>query len=155
MACSIEMGNARGMRGRHSIGRLHRDSIQFSRWSPAAADALAQGFAGDEFADDVERARFVADVGQGDNVGRIQRGHSAGLALKLGAPFGIVHRIFVQYLERHLAVRTRIARKTSPIPPAPSGARISWGPRREPGASGKNHILPHGAQRKRRKAQIK
>src|SRR5262245_26737589 len=44
--------------------------------------------------------------------------------------------------------RESLARQTSPIPPAPSGATISYGPRRDPGAGvisdGKNRRLPAG-----------
>ena len=63
----------------------------------------------------------------------VQRGQHLGLALEPGEAVGIRRERFRQDLDRDGALQVvSVARYTSPMPPAPSGAVISYGPSRAP-----------------------
>jgi hypothetical protein len=65
----------------------------------------------------------------------IQRGQHLGFALEAGHAFRVLCEGFRQDLQRNFALEfVSLARYTSPKPPAPIGARISYGPRRVPTA---------------------
>ena len=68
------------------------------------------------------------------DVRMIQRGERLRLTLEACQPIGIVGNDVGQHLDRDLPPRfVSVARYTSPIPPTPIWAVISYGPRRVPG----------------------
>jgi len=84
--------------------------------------------------DQIIRSVFLTDVIQGADVRMVERGDDFRFALKALAEGGIVRHRGRKHLDGNMAARrVSLARNTSPIPPAPIGVTISYGPRREPG----------------------
>jgi hypothetical protein len=79
----VAVDNARRMRRRHPVRKLHGDAVQFADRSPQ--DALAQRLATDQLAGDVEPAVIQAEIVDRQDVGTVQRARRPSLALETGA----------------------------------------------------------------------
>src|SRR5262249_53787333 len=106
----VTVDEAGGVRGGDAVGDLHRNLQEFAHRYVAALRAAAEGFAIDQFADDVENTALRADVIDGDDVGMIEGGDGAGFALEAGLPLRVSGSGVGQDLERYVAPEPRIAR---------------------------------------------
>src|SRR5260221_109651 len=97
----------------------------------AANDSIGERLAVDVLHDQEVDLRLAADVVERANVRMVERGDRFRFALETEAELRIRCMGCRQNLHRDGAIETR-ARKTSPIPPAPMRATISYGPSREP-----------------------
>ena len=75
--------------GGESMRDLQSVVERFAYWNRAAAQALAQGFALEEFGDDVGRAVAGADVEDGQNVGMVQGGGGEGFLFEAAKAVGV------------------------------------------------------------------
>ena len=79
---------------------------------------------------------MLADVENGNNIRMVQSGGGLRLQLETVQTLGVARPVLREHLDCHVPFqRGSRARYTSPIPPAPSGAMISYESRREPVAS--------------------
>ena len=93
---------------------------------PARRDEIGEALALDQLHGEEADVRLVLDRVERDDVGVIEPGHGARLALEAGEAIGVRGDVGGQHLDRDVAAEARSrARYTSPIPPAPSGATIS------------------------------
>lgn len=75
----------------------------------------------------------MAYVVQGADVRMVQAGDGARLAVEAPTEVGVVGEVRGEILTATVrSSRVSFARYTSPIPPAPQGDRISYGPSRVP-----------------------
>src|SRR5437660_11005856 len=86
---------------------------ELSRWVPGDVEGL------------IQRDWPLLDaLGQG-NVEVVERGQHLGFALEPGRAAGLAAKGFRQEPQRHIALQlVSVARYTSPLPPAPMGARL-------------------------------
>ena len=107
------------------------------RWARARCDRPAWAF--DQFQDQRDRvgsgfSRTFPEAVDRADVGMIERRQHLRFAAEPREPLGIVRDIGQQDFQRDVAIELRSARAIHLAhPPAPSGAEISYGPRRAPG----------------------
>ena len=101
------------------------------------ASRAASGLSGTELHDQITDSFELVEVVDGTEVDVVERAEQFGLALKGGGePVGVAAVVGSQHLDGDVAARGWCrARNTCPMPPAPSGVRISYGPSRVPGVS--------------------
>ena len=122
-----------GEPARDRDGDLHR----LAKRHRALREALGQRLALEQFRDDEELIVVDADVVEGEDVGMRERRDGTRFALEARASIGILRDVGGSTLmATSRPSRASRARYTSPIPPAPSGATISYGPRRVPADRG-------------------
>ena len=126
-----------------SVGRLEtgRDlgggAERFVERQRPSGQPLVEPFSLDQLEDQVESALRFLDAVEGREVRVVQRAQETGLALEPRPPFLVARERIGKGLDRHLAPEPRVPRPVHlPIPPAPIGATISYGPKRVPAVRG-------------------
>ena len=90
---------------------------------------VAQGFALHPFHGDERHAGLIANVMDGEDIGMVQGGSRLGFLLEAMQTIAIVGETGWEDSDRDRAIEAGITRAvTSPMPPAPIGPRISYGP---------------------------
>ena len=84
----VAVDDSGGVGGGEAVGNLRRDVEQLAGRNGLAGEQGTERFALDEFADDVLLAGLDAKVVDGDDVGVVERGDGAGLALEAAAVIG-------------------------------------------------------------------
>ena len=114
------------VRRRQPVRDLHSILDRLTLGQGAAIERRAQAFALQQLGDQKRRALVLTDVMNGENVGMVERGHRPRLLLKatqaVASRAKDSGRIFRATSRPR---RVSFARYTSPMPPAPSGDRIS------------------------------
>jgi hypothetical protein len=122
--------------GGETSGDLLRVLDGLARGQRPRGEDVAQRAALEDLRDEVGRAFVRADVEEREDVGVVERAGEAGLLLEAVQPVGSVRDAAEQtFTATARPSRGSRARDTSPIPPAPIGPRISYGPSRVPAES--------------------
>ena len=124
-------------------GHLHGDLDRPARRQRAALQRLAQGFALEQLRDDVRRLALDVHVVDRDHVGMAERRSGPRLLLEAAQPIGCgwPPPCGSTLMATSRPSRASRARNTSPMPPAPIGATISYGPSRAPGGNRHGAII--------------
>src|SRR5207302_10482866 len=104
----VAMDNPRGMRGIQSIGDFNAERQEYFDFEGAAGDALLQGSALQALHDDERSAVLLPDIVDGADIGVVEAGGAAGLALETGKRIGIADQVVREEFEGDEAVETRI-----------------------------------------------
>ena len=134
----IAMDDALLVRGFERLGDLLRDLKRLVDRDRAARNALRQIVALDEFHHERRDARALFEAVDGGDVRMIQRGEDFGFAMEPCEPIVVSGERWRQDLDGDLRFSfVSVARYTSPMPPTPISAVISYAPRRVPGVRAK------------------
>ncbi len=130
----IAMDDARAMRFVERIGDVDRVRHRFVERQRSISQPRGQRFSLDQFHHQEVDAVVLADVVQRADVRMVQCGDGLGFALEARTELRVGQRVSVDRTLIATVRSRRVSRAlyTSPIPPAPSGERISYGPRRAP-----------------------
>ena len=118
------------------LGDLSRNQQRFVHWNRPLGDAVRERRALDELHH--ERGRTVRSLQSVDlrDVRMIELRQDFRFALEAREALGVARHRGRQHLDCDVALQVRIGRAVHfPIPPTPIWAVISYGPRRDPGAS--------------------
>jgi hypothetical protein len=116
------MNDTRAVRAVERIGNLRAELEHVGGRKRTACDAIRQRLAFDQLHHEIVDVALAADVGERADVRMFASGDRLRFALEARAP-GIVDRCST--FTGVAARRESRARYTSPMPPAPSGERIS------------------------------
>ena len=131
----VAMDDSFGVSGGEPFGYRCADFRRLAPGQPAAAEAIAQRLASQEFSDNIADALMFADIVKYEDVGVRQRGYRFSFLLKADQGIAVAGEVRT-LMATSRSRRESFARYTSPIPPAPIGARISYGPSLAPAVSG-------------------
>jgi len=96
--------------GGEPVGDLRGDIDGFAQRHGAAIDEIAEGFAVDQFGDDVGDAILAADIVDGDDVGMGERAGGAGFLFEAAPAAGIGGELGGQDFEGDVAAQAAVAR---------------------------------------------
>jgi hypothetical protein len=129
----IAMNHASTMRGSKRIGHLNTSLQRFGDRNRTSSQSVLDGLTLEILHDEKIDRLVPADVVKRADVRVIQRTDGSGLALEPLTELRVGCKLFQQHLDCDDAIESAVASLVELAhPPAPSGERISYGPRRVP-----------------------
>ena len=127
----VPVNDARGMSLGEPVGHLSGNREQLAQRKRTGIEQLPQRLSIHQLHDDERGGIALPDLVDGHDIGMVQGGGQTRLRLKALQASRVRRQLGRQDLDRHLALKPRVPGPVDlPIPPAPSGLSISYGPSR-------------------------